>query len=207
MPAVAHTNTVHTDVDRFILAELERRGWQLAPQAPPLVLLRRVAIDLTGLQPTPEEIAAYLADIAASDTAEGAYERMVERYLASPRYGERWGQHWLDAAGYADSNGYFNADTDRPLAYRYRDYVIAACNADKPFDKFLREQIAGDELSGYVPGGDITPEMVEPLVATHFLATPPTAPARATAIPTSSVPIALPCSKGPCRFSVPACWA
>jgi hypothetical protein len=173
LPTVTHGEQVRTDVDRFILAELERRGGQLAPQARPLVLLRRVAIDLTGLQPTPEEIAAFLAEISTADTADGAYERMVERYLASPRYGERWGQHWLDAAGYADSNGYFNADTDRPLAYRYRDYVIAACNADKPFDKFLREQIAGDELSGYVPDGDITPEMVEPLVATHFLRNAP----------------------------------
>ncbi|HWA99030.1 MAG TPA: DUF1553 domain-containing protein, partial [Pirellulales bacterium] len=172
-PAVAHSEQVRTDVDRFILAELERRGGQLAPQAPPLVLLRRVAIDLTGLLPTPEEIATYLSDISLPETAAGAYERMVERYLASPRYGERWGQHWLDAAGYADSNGYFNADTDRPLAYRYRDYVIAAVSADKPFDQFLREQIAGDELSGYTPDGDVTPSMVEPLVATHFLRNAP----------------------------------
>jgi len=167
LPAVAQEQ-VRTDVDRFIIAELARRGWQLAPEAAPLTLLRRVSFDLTGLAPTPEEIATFLAD-----TAPGAYERMVERYLASPRYGERWGQHWLDAAGYADSNGYFNADTDRPLAYRYRDYVIAAFNADKPFDQFLREQIAGDELVGFQPEGDVTPEMVEGLVATHFLRNAP----------------------------------
>ncbi len=136
----------------------------LSAEAPPSALLRRVSFDLTGLPPTPEEIALYLADAEP-----GAYERMVERYLASPRYGERWGQHWLDAAGYADSNGYFNADTDRPLAYRYRDYVIAALNRDKPFDQFLREQIAGDELAGFSPTGDVTPDMVEMLTATHFL--------------------------------------
>ena len=77
---------------------------------------------------------------------------MVDRYLASPRYGERWGKYWLDAAGYADSNGYFAADSDRPLAYRYRDYVIRSWNVDKPFDQFLREQLAGDELSGFRKG-------------------------------------------------------
>jgi Protein of unknown function (DUF1553)/Protein of unknown function (DUF1549)/Planctomycete cytochrome C len=167
-PAVAHLDRVRSDVDRFILAELERRGLELAPPADPTTLVRRVSIDLIGLTPSPEEIATFLADAAP-----GAYERMVDRYLASPRYGERWGQHWLDAAGYADSNGYFNADTDRPLAYRYRDYVIAACNADKPFDQFLQEQIAGDELAGFDPSGDVTPEMVDRLVATHFLRNAP----------------------------------
>ncbi len=167
-PKVAHADQVRTDVDRFILAELEHRGGGLAPAAVPTTLLRRVAIDLTGLPPTPEEIAAFLAD-----TSPDAYRQMVDRYLASPRYGERWGQHWLDAAGYSDSNGYFSADTDRPLAYRYRDYVIRSFNADKPFDQFLREQIAGDELSGFALDGDVTPEMVEPLVATHFLRNAP----------------------------------
>ena len=167
-PSVLHTDQVRTDIDRFILAELERRDLELAPPAEPTTLLRRVSIDLTGMAPSPDEIATFLAD-----TAPDAYERMVDRYLASPRYGERWGQHWLDAAGYADSNGYFNADTDRPLAYRYRDYVIAAFNADKPFDTFLQEQIAGDELAGFTPDGDVTPEMVERLVATHFLRNAP----------------------------------
>ncbi len=105
----------------------------------------------------------------SADTAADAYERMVERYLASPHYGERWGKYWLDAAGYADSNGYFNADTDRPLAYRYRDYVVRAFNQDKPFDRFVLEQFAGDELSGFVPGQDATPEIISLLEATHFL--------------------------------------
>ncbi len=94
---------------------------------------------------------------------------MVERYLASPAYGQRWGKYWLDAAGYADSNGYFNADTDRPLAYRYRDYVVRALNSDKPFDRFVVEQLAGDELAGFVPGRAATPAEISLLEATHFL--------------------------------------
>ncbi len=99
---------------------------------------------------------------------------MVDRYLASPHYGERWGKYWLDAAGYADSNGYFNADSDRPLAWQgYRDYVVKSFNADTPYDQFVREQLAGDELVGYVPGGDVTPEMVEGLTATHFIRNAP----------------------------------
>src|SRR6185295_14596822 len=111
---------------------------------------RRVALDLTGLPPTIEAIDQFVAESARD--AEDAYQKMVDRYLASPQFGERWGKHWLDAAGYADSNGYFSADTDRPLAYRYRDYVIRSLNADKPFNQFLREQLAGDELSGFRPG-------------------------------------------------------
>ena len=94
---------------------------------------------------------------------------MVDRYLASPHYGQRWGKYWLDAAGYADSNGYFAADTDRPLAYRYRDYVVRSVNADKPFDRFVVEQLAGDELSGFVAGRDATPKMISLLEATHYL--------------------------------------
>src|SRR6266540_7133137 len=94
---------------------------------------------------------------------------MVERYLASPRYVERWGRHWLDAAGYADSNGYFSADSDRPLAYRYRDYVVASLNGDKPLDRFIQEQLAGDELAGYRPDMDVGAETAELLAATQFL--------------------------------------
>ncbi|HSQ56603.1 MAG TPA: DUF1549 and DUF1553 domain-containing protein, partial [Gemmata sp.] len=155
-------------VDRFILAAPEAKGLKLNPEADRSTLIRRVCFDLTGLPPTIAEVDAFLAD-ASSD----AYEKMVERYLASPRYGERWGKFWLDAAGYADSNGYFNADSDRPLAWRYRDYVIHSFNADKPFDQFVREQLAGDELVRYAPGGDVAPEMIESLVATHFLRNAP----------------------------------
>ena len=125
-------------------------GLTIGPEADRNTLIRRVSFDLTGLPPTLDEIVTFL-----SDQSDAAYEHMVERYLASPHYGERWGKYWLDAAGYADSNGYFNADTDRPLAYRYRDYVVRSINADKPWDQFVREQLAGDELAGYKPGGDV----------------------------------------------------
>lgn len=157
-----------TAVDRFIRAALEAKGIALNPEADRATLVRRVAFDLTGLPPTVAEIDAFL-----SDRSSNAYERMVERYLASPRYGERWGKFWLDAAGYADSNGYFSADSDRPNAWHYRDFVIRSFNADKPYDRFVKEQIAGDELVGFTPGGDITPNMVEALTATHFLRNAP----------------------------------
>src|SRR5262249_61982651 len=93
--------------------------------------------------------------------------------LRPPATGERWGKFWPDPAGSADSNGYFSADSDRPLAWRYRDYVIRSFNADKPYDKFVREQLAGDELVGFSPTADVTPEMVEALTATHFLRNAP----------------------------------
>ncbi|HYH68633.1 MAG TPA: DUF1549 and DUF1553 domain-containing protein [Urbifossiella sp.] len=157
-----------TAIDRFVLAALEAKQLTLSPEADRPTLVRRVAFDLTGLPPTVAEIDAFVADPSPT-----AYEKMVDRFLASPAYGERWGKYWLDAAGYAESNGYFNADSDRPLAWRYRDYVVRAFNADKPYDVFVREQLAGDELVGYVPGGDVTPMMVEPLTATHFLRNAP----------------------------------
>lgn len=130
--------------------------------------MRRVAFDLTGLPPPPAEVAAFL-----EDKSPNAYEKMVDRFLASPHYGERWGKHWLDAAGYADSNGYFDADSVRAHAWRYRDYVVRSFNSDKPYDRFVREQLAGDEMVRYKPGGDVTPEMVEALIATHFLRNAP----------------------------------
>jgi len=163
-PPVKHSDGVRTPVDRFIEAALEKKGLSLAAEADRPTLIRRVSFDLTGLPPAPGRMEAFVADPSPD-----AYERMVERYLASPHYGERWGKYWLDAAGYADSNGYFSADSDRPLAYRYRDYVIRSFNSDKPYDRFVREQLAGDEMAGYVPGGDVTPDMVELLTATHFL--------------------------------------
>ncbi len=151
-------------VDAFTGHRLAGAGLERSPEADRFTLIRRIAFTLTGLPPTPAEIQSF-----ANDTRPGAYERLVERLLASPRYGERWGQHWLEAAGYADSNGYFNADSDRPLAYRYRDYVLRSLNRDKPFDQFVREQLAGDELSGWEPGRPSTPEIIELLEATHFL--------------------------------------
>ncbi|MSQ97571.1 MAG: DUF1553 domain-containing protein [Gemmataceae bacterium] len=157
-----------SDIDRFIVAALEAKGQNFNGEADRPTLIRRISFDLTGLPPSLSDIDAFLADVAPK-----AYERMVDRYLASPHYGERWGKYWLDTAGYADSNGYFNADSDRPHAWRYRDYVIRAFNADKPFDRFIQEQLAGDELAGYKPGSDLTPEMAELLTATHFLRNAP----------------------------------
>ncbi len=119
-----------------------------------MALIRRVTFDLIGLPPSPEEVAAFVADKSAD-----AYERLVDRLLASPRYGERWARHWLDLVRYAESDG-FRLDEYRPYAWRYRDYVIAAFNNDKPYDRFVREQLAGDELA---------PEDPEALVATGFL--------------------------------------
>lgn len=163
-PAVPQGNRVANDVDRFLEAALQSQGLSIGPEAARSNLIRRVSLDLTGLPPTPAQLDEFLAD-----NSSGAYSRMVERYLASPHYGERWGKYWLDAAGYADSNGYFNADSDRPLAYRYRDYVVRAFNADRPFDRFIREQIAGDELAKFDTGQTATPEIIELLEATHFL--------------------------------------
>ena len=164
LPQVIKGIRVRTPVDRFIQAKLEEHQLELGPEADPTTLIRRVSFDLTGLPPTLDQIRQYL-----SDSLPEAYERMVDRFLASPHYGERWGKYWLDAAGYADSNGYFNADTDRPLAWRYRDYVIAAINADMPFDQFIREQLAGDELARYTPEKEVSDREIEMLTATHYL--------------------------------------
>jgi len=163
-PEVRNGQRARNDVDRFLSTLLEASGLSFNAEADRPTLIRRVSFDLTGLPPTPEEVQTFV-----QDTAVDAYEQMVERFLASPHYGERWGKYWLDAAGYADSNGYFNADSDRPLAYRYRDYVVRSLNQDKPFDRFIVEQLAGDELSGFVSGQDATPEMISLLEATHYL--------------------------------------
>src|SRR5262249_53443713 len=117
VPPVRDPSRARNAVDRFLQASLEAEGPSPGPPAGRPTLARRVGFDLTGLPPTPDELAAFLDDANPC-----AFERLVERYLGSPHYGERWGKYWLDAAGYADSNGYFAADTDRPLAYRYRDY-------------------------------------------------------------------------------------
>jgi hypothetical protein len=131
---------LQSPVDAFILAKLEERGWQPSPPAERAVLLRRVTFDLTGLPPTPEEI-----DTFTADRSPDAYDRVVDRLLASPRYGERWAQHWLDVVRYAETEGY-EYDRHVPDAWRFRDYVIDSFNRDKPIDRFLIEQIAGDEI-------------------------------------------------------------
>jgi hypothetical protein len=163
-PAVRHAERVRNPIDAFVLQKLEQRGLTLSPEADRLTLMRRAYLDLTGLPPEPAEVRDYLADRAAD-----AYEKMIDRLLASPRYGERWGRYWLDLAGYADSEGKREQDLPRPHAWRYRDYVIRSFNADKPFDRFLLEQLAGDELADYENAPEITPELYDNLVATGFL--------------------------------------
>src|SRR5438874_3278798 len=139
-PAVRNRLWVRTPIDAFVLAELEAKHLRPAPRADRVTLLRRAYLDLIGLPPTPDEVTAFLADQSPK-----AFSKVVERLLASPHYGERWGRHWLDLARYAESEG-FKADETRPNAWRYRDYVIGAFNADKPYDRFVKEQLAGDEL-------------------------------------------------------------
>src|SRR5262245_48255625 len=140
LPAVRRTAWPKSPIDHFVLAGLEAAGLEPAPPADKRTLIRRATFDLTGLPTTVDEINAFL-----SDESPDAFERLVDRLLASPRYGERWGRHWLDVARYADSNG-----MDENLAYanafRYRDWVVAAFNADESYDAFVREQIAGDLL-------------------------------------------------------------
>jgi hypothetical protein len=139
-PAVKNPAWVKSPIDGFILARLEQKDWQPAPPASRSQWIRRVYFDLTGLPPSPEEIAAFV-----HDSSPHAYEQVVDRLLSSPRYGERWAQHWLDVVRYAETEGY-EYDRHVPDAWRYRDYVIDAFNRDKPFDRFLTEQIAGDEI-------------------------------------------------------------
>jgi cytochrome c553 len=152
-PTVRDGTWVRNPVDAFILAQLEQRGWQPAPPASRPEWIRRVTFDLIGLPPTPEEVDAFVAD-PSSD----AHDRVVDRLLASPRYGERWAQHWLDVVRFAETEG-FEYDRHIPDAWRYRDYVIESLNRDKPFDRFVVEQIAGDEVA---------PQDPECLAATTF---------------------------------------
>jgi mono/diheme cytochrome c family protein len=138
-PVVQNEDWIRNEIDRFVLARLEKEGIEPSPEADRITLLRRVHLDLTGLPPSPEEIGEFLAD-AGPD----AYEKVVDKLLASPHYGERWARHWLDAARYADSNGY-SIDGARSI-WKYRDWVIDAFNRDLPFDRFAIEQLAGDLL-------------------------------------------------------------
>ena len=140
VPAVNNRAWVKTPVDAFILCKLENKAIAPAPAADKVTLLRRATFDLTGLPPTPEEVKAFL-----QDKSPRAFEKVVDRLLSSPHYGEKWARHWLDLARYAESEG-FKADETRPNSWRYRDYVIKAFNEDKPYDRFIKEQIAGDEL-------------------------------------------------------------
>ncbi len=202
VPKARSRDRVRTPVDAFLVSAMKPAGVKFSPDADPVTLIRRVTLDLTGLPPTPEEVEAFVRECAEEQNLEGrktgtkpgghhafnssgfpafqiqsagsAYERLVDRLLDSPHYGERWGRHWLDVAGYADSDGYSDADPPRPYAYKYRDYVIRAFNDDKPFDRFLTEQLAGDELAkatqanaaSIALSGDASRDL---LIATGFL--------------------------------------
>ena len=141
-PKVKQPERCENVVDRWVLSQLEAKGLTFSPEADRATLIRRLSFDLRGLPPTFDEVQQFVAD-----TAPDAYARLVERYLASPQYGERWGRHWLDVARYADTKGYvFTQERRYPYAYTYRDYVVDSLNADKPYDRFLKEQIAADQL-------------------------------------------------------------
>jgi hypothetical protein len=155
IPAVKDPRWVHNPIDAFIAAGHEARGLTPAPEASRRVLIRRLTFDLTGLPPTPAEVEAFV-----SDPRPDAYERLADRLLASPHYGERWGRHWLDLARWAESEGY-ESNHPRRYAWRYRDYVVRAFNEDRPYARFVREQVAGDEIRPYSDDN---------LVATGFLA-------------------------------------
>jgi len=159
-----------TPVDAFVLSRAEPTGFSLAPHAAGTVLARRLALDLTGLPPSLEELARFEREFAAD--ASKAIEAYVDRLLGSPRFGERWGRHWLDPVGYVDILGLDNdAGTIKvaPGKWRYRDWVIAALNADKPFDEFLTEQLAGDELVDWRNAKVYSPQLRDMLIATGFL--------------------------------------
>lgn len=141
-PAVQNKKWVRNEIDAFVLAKLEEKNLAPSVEAGRTTWLRRVTFDLIGLPPSPEEIAAFV-----DDRSPDAFERVVDRLLDSPHYGERWGRHWLDLARYADSSGFHN-DLDRPNAWKYRDYVIESFNADRPYAQFVIEQLAGDEIAG-----------------------------------------------------------
>ncbi len=168
VPSDVDFKKVRTPMDAFLLHSLREKGLDFAPEADRRTLIRRVTLDLTGLLPTPEEVDAFVADKSPL-----AYEQLVERLLASKNYGERWARHWLDVVGYADSNGYTEADSVRPHAWRYRDYVIRSMNEDKPWDQFIQEQIAGDELASATHGdyqqAVLDPKRTDQLIATAFL--------------------------------------
>jgi hypothetical protein len=145
VPRVQNKAWVRNPIDAFILAKLEARGLAPAPPSDRVALARRLYYDLIGLPPTPKEI-----DCFVQDNTTGAYENLIDRLLASPHYGEKWARHWLDLVRYAETNG-FEFDRPKPFAWRYRDYVIEAFNQDKPYDEFVREQVAGDILDAVTP--------------------------------------------------------
>ncbi|MFM9962117.1 MAG: PSD1 and planctomycete cytochrome C domain-containing protein [Planctomycetaceae bacterium] len=176
----SRVDSVRTPVDAFVLARLEQDGLSFSDEADRATLVRRATFDLLGLPPTPDEVDEFLAD-----REPGAYERLIDRLLESSHYGERWARHWLDVAGYADSDGFGEKDLERKYAYKYRDWLIRAINADRPWDEMIREQLAGDELllalttpseskaalkgKGPLQYRGLTEQQAEMLIATGFL--------------------------------------
>jgi len=162
VPRAPTASSVRTPIDAFLLRAMPN-GLAFAPDADRLTLIKRLYFDLIGLPPSPDELERWMS---VSDDA--WFEKLVDELLNSPHYGERWARHWLDVAGYADSEGYHQGDAVRPSAWKYRDYVIRSLNDDKPFDRFLLDQLAGDELAG-AKEDDWTPEQIELLTAVGFL--------------------------------------
>lgn len=169
VPAVAKAVAITNPIDAFVSEKLAENKLSFSPEADPVTLLRRLTFDLTGLPPVPEDVARF-ETAATRGAAEyrRAYDAAIERLLSSPAYGERWGRHWLDIAGYADSDGYTDKDLERKWAYKYRDYVIQSLNKDKPFDQFVREQLAGDEMVPQ-PHKNLSADAIEKITATGFL--------------------------------------
>lgn len=167
--AQANSSELRNEIDDFVARRLGQDASAIRPGADRRTLIRRVYFDLTGLPPLPEDVEAF-----TSDPDPRAYEKLVDQLLESPRYGERWGRHWLDVVGFAESS-MFIGDVPRQGFWRYRDYVIRAFNEDKSFDQFVVEQLAGDELFNWRAAGDFTPEQIDLLAATGFLRCTPDA--------------------------------
>ena len=163
LPKISNVDSVRTPIDIFLLSKLETKGLEYSDEADRVTLLRRLSFDFIGLPPDTESIECVL-----TDSSDDWYEKQVDRMLASPAYGERWGRHWLDVVGYADSNGYTEKDVERKWSWRYRDYVIRSFNSDKPWDQMIVEQLAGDELVGQ-PFDNLDEKDVDRLEATGFL--------------------------------------
>jgi len=169
VPQVGQSNGVRTPIDSFVLAKLEEKKLGFSPEADRVALARRAYFDLLGMPPSPQEMAEFEADLSPQ-----AWERLIDRLLASAHFGERWGRHWLDAAGYVDAQGLDHLITDDKTAegkYLYRDYVLRSFNEDKPYDRFLAEQLAGDELVNWRSAQRFTEEIKSALIATGFLRT------------------------------------
>jgi len=164
-PPVKNIDQVSTPIDNFILAKLEQKGWKMQPVADRVTLIRRAYLDLTGLAPSPADVQAFV-----DDKSPNAWEKVLDSLMASPHYGEQWGRHWLDVAGYSDSRG-DAGDSDREVAWKYRDYVIQAFNKNKPINQFMLEQMAGDQLVNYKFPTEPRPDQVEAITATGFLRT------------------------------------